>query len=73
MRTFSSMSQPDLKLTMEAFECLQKSLEDKSKEMNSSDAPSSASKDIRDADLINSKLIRVKELIQAIDQEIIEY
>ena len=62
MRTFSSMSQPDLKLTMEAFECLQKSLEDKSKEMNSSDAPSSASKDIS-----------VKELIQAIDQEIIEY
>ena len=61
------MSQPDLKLTLEAFECLQKSFEDKMKEFNSSDSVTSASTDVRE---ISFKLIRLKELIQAINLEL---
>ena len=73
MRTFSSMSQPDLKLTLEAMECLRDSVEAKLKNTNSDKVGASTTQRVKDGGLLNTKLIRVNELIDAIDQEIIEY
>lgn len=73
MRTFSNMSQPDLKLTMEALECLRDGLEIKLKETYSSKIVAFTNQRVREGGELNTKLIRVNELIEAIDQEIIEY
>lgn len=73
MRTFSNMSQPDLKLTMEALECLRDGLEIKLKETYSSKIVAFTNQRVREGGALNTKLIRVNELIEAIDQEIIEY
>ncbi|MDP1621578.1 MAG: hypothetical protein Q8M08_04475 [Bacteroidales bacterium] len=73
MRTFSSMSQPDLKLNLEAMECLRDCLEIKLKETYSSNETAFTTQRVKEGGLLNTKLIRVNELIEAIDQEIIEY
>lgn len=73
MRTFSNMSQPDLKLTLEALECLRDGLEIKLKETYSSKIVAFTNQRVREGGALNTKLIRVNELIEAIDQEIIEY
>ncbi|HNW75012.1 MAG TPA: hypothetical protein PKN44_15385 [Bacteroidales bacterium] len=67
------MSQPDLKLTLEALECLRDGLEIKLKETYSSQIVAFTNQRVREGGALNTKLIRVNELIEAIDQEIIEY
>jgi hypothetical protein len=67
------MSQPDLKLTLEALECLRDGLEIKLKETYSSKIVAFTNQRVREGGALNTKLIRVNELIEAIDQEIIEY
>lgn len=67
------MSQPDLKLTLEALECLRAGLEMKLKETYSSKIVAFTNQHVREGGALNTKLIRVNELIEAIDQEIIEY
>ena len=73
MRTFSNMSQPDLKLTLEAMECLRDRLEFKLKELNASNAVALTTQRVREGGLLHTKLIRVNELIEVIDQEIIDH
>lgn len=73
MRTFSSMSQPDLKLNLEAMEFLRDSLEAKLKETSPAKVVVCTTPMDKDGEVLNTKLIRVNELIEAIDQEIIEY
>ena len=73
MKTFSTMSQPDLKLTLEAFECLNDSLIDKSIRIHADYSVPLTREAVYEDNMINCKMIRLTELIAAIDQEIIEY
>jgi len=67
------MSQPDLKLTMEAMECLRDRLEFELKELNASNSVAFTTPRVREGGLLHTKLVRVNELIEAINQEIMDH